>query len=578
MSDKFLNTGGGAINLSNGTTTIFGSTIGAINLEPSQPLKTNSVKQIVSEKLDIADINNLQSELSIKDELSFIEDDTHTTPANGRVKLYVKTDGNFYKKDDQGNETGFGGGGGINTSNAPVADNSLVVYDGTTGNTVKYVAGLKYDSVNNTLEVNDLETSNHFSLNDELQKISNITSATQGTPNITVFDGEIDVKVIKSASHNVELEFDNNDATLIADGDIELVTAAGNIQINGNSISFLGPNIDYNGDDIEFVKKRTASSYSLGGSNNNTSTGINNISIGDTSLSSVTSGFGNVCLGTNAGNSITTGELNVFIGQQTGDSDIDDIKNTGIGFNALTQGGQNRTAIGASSRCSQDNQVCIGDIGVTEIVNTANNLCNLGSTTQSFKDLYLGGKVNCTEFELGGTGSIQRPFTITNPTFNKSLQIERQGNGMGINFLSGALVPSYINSFNNDLNLYTTGNLGLNVSGTVTGMPYDVSFACSNEITTITTTGEKMRIRCPRTFRTTKIKVSVNSANGSSGFTVDIKKNGTSIQSVNQGINLVSNTSNVTDILEDDIITVEVSNVGNSDAIGLKVYLIGKTS
>ena len=69
MSDKFLNTGGGAINLSNGTTTIFGSTIGAINLEPSQPLKTNSVKQIVSEKLDIADVNNLQSELSIKEEL-----------------------------------------------------------------------------------------------------------------------------------------------------------------------------------------------------------------------------------------------------------------------------------------------------------------------------------------------------------------------------------------------------------------------------------------------------------------------------------------------------------------------------
>jgi hypothetical protein len=66
MSDKFLNSGGGNINLANGTATLFGATIGAINLDASQPLKTNSVRQLVSEKLNIADVNNLQSELTTK--------------------------------------------------------------------------------------------------------------------------------------------------------------------------------------------------------------------------------------------------------------------------------------------------------------------------------------------------------------------------------------------------------------------------------------------------------------------------------------------------------------------------------
>jgi len=246
MSDKFLNTGGANINLSNGTATLFGATIGAINLDPSQPLKTNSVRQLVSEKLDIADVNNLQSELITKNELSFIENDTHTNPTAGQVKLYVKTDGNFYKKDSAGNESSFGGGG-VSTTNAPVVDNSVVFYDGTTGNLIKYVNGIRYDAVNNTLEVNDLETADTFSLNGELQKINNITSATQVAPFITVFQGEIDVKVIKSASHNVELEFDNTNCNLTADGDINLLTTTGDIELNGNSLTLSGPSLTYNG-------------------------------------------------------------------------------------------------------------------------------------------------------------------------------------------------------------------------------------------------------------------------------------------------------------------------------------------
>ena len=64
MADKFLNTGGGGnINLSNGSVNIFAAILGADNLQPSKALKTNSVKELISTNLDIADVNNLQNVL-----------------------------------------------------------------------------------------------------------------------------------------------------------------------------------------------------------------------------------------------------------------------------------------------------------------------------------------------------------------------------------------------------------------------------------------------------------------------------------------------------------------------------------
>ena len=104
MSDKFLGSGQGSINLSNGSATIYSATLGAASLKASKPIKTNSVKQLISTNLDIADVNNLQTQLSIKDELTFTFNDTHANPANG-IKIYAKTDGLLYKKDDQGLET-----------------------------------------------------------------------------------------------------------------------------------------------------------------------------------------------------------------------------------------------------------------------------------------------------------------------------------------------------------------------------------------------------------------------------------------------------------------------------------------
>ena len=117
----------------------------------------------------------------------------------------------------------------------------------------------------------------------------------------------------------------------------------------------------------------------------------------------------------------------------------------------------------------------------------------------------------------------------------------------------------------------------LYLGGTILGMPYDFSFSCSNEISTITSTGQKMSVRCPRNFQSTNLKISVNSAGGA-GFAVVIKKNGVIVATIAQGTFLITNTADTTVYSADDIITVEVSNTGSGTATGLKVYINGKTN
>jgi hypothetical protein len=76
-ADKFLNTSGaGGGDLTNGSININAATLTADNLEPSKALKTNSVKQLISTNLEIADINNLQNEL----------DNVLSNPFNGTLQ------------------------------------------------------------------------------------------------------------------------------------------------------------------------------------------------------------------------------------------------------------------------------------------------------------------------------------------------------------------------------------------------------------------------------------------------------------------------------------------------------------
>lgn len=155
MSDKFLNTGGsGTANLSNGTVNAFLAGLTVANLRPSMPVKTNSVNTLISSKLDIKDINNLESRL----------DNGISNPFNG------------------------------------------------------------------TLKVNDLETNDTFSLNDELQKIDNFTASTQA-PDITNITGL--TKTTELATGRV---YDTSQSTFIDLDGTDVNVSSNDLLLNGSSV------------------------------------------------------------------------------------------------------------------------------------------------------------------------------------------------------------------------------------------------------------------------------------------------------------------------------------------------------
>ncbi len=595
MADKFLNTGGsGQANISNGTANIYAANLAAANLDPSRPIKTNAVRELVSQNLDIADVNNLQATL----------DNVLTNPFNG------------------------------------------------------------------TLQVSDLETDDTFSLNDELQKISNIASATN-TPDITVFNGEVDLQKVKSLSGNAEIELD--------DTDIDLITASGDVNINANSITLQGPSLTFNGYDLiteqgnknldatltttqtsftndqELITKKYVDDNGGGGGIEKPN---NCLVAGVGAGATLTSGTNNILFGLNAGQSISVGSNNFAIGRdalktlsiQTGSIAIGDLSqsltvgtnNVTIGHETLkfnTTGGENvivgnyagglnitggrNSYFGHKAGYSGTNQsdnVAVGDSalefpnapfntaigkrsqqGVNGVSNGGGNTSvgyntlfgitsgtdnvavgvnSGGSITSGQNNTFIGPNAGGTNITTGQRNTAlgwQNTFT---GNFNNSCVIGAGGTCDASNqvCLGDGNVNQIINSGDGicDLGSATHKFKDVYVGGSIIGMPYDVSFACTDEVNTITTTGQKMELRCPRTFQTTKIKFSVNTAGGGL-FTVNIKNNGTVILSVILGSSTVLDINNTTTYNENDIISAEVLNVGSGTATGLKVYLIGET-
>ena len=144
--------------------------------------------------------------------------------------------------------------------------------------------------------------------------------------------------------------------------------------------------------------------------------------------------------------------------------------------------------------------------------------------------------------------------------------------------LSVAILSAITDSANIN-SIETFGNVSAHnfiVNNTIINMPFDLIFAATDEVNTITTTGQKMALRCPRNFQTEKIKVSVNSGGGA-GFAIAIRNSGIVIRTITQDNLLISTTNNVATYSEDALITVDVTNIGSGTATGLKIYMIGKT-
>ncbi len=115
--------------------------------------------------------------------------------------------------------------------------------------------------------------------------------------------------------------------------------------------------------------------------------------------------------------------------------------------------------------------------------------------------------------------------------------------------------------------------------------PVEIQVACSDETTAITAGTNKVTFRMPHAMTVTSVRASLTTAQASGNiFTVDINEGGVSILSTKLTIDNTEKTSvtaltapviSDTALADDAEITIDVDQIGNGTATGLKVTIIG---
>jgi hypothetical protein len=121
-------------------------------------------------------------------------------------------------------------------------------------------------------------------------------------------------------------------------------------------------------------------------------------------------------------------------------------------------------------------------------------------------------------------------------------------------------------------------------NGTVV-VPTCIPIACSDETTALTSGAAKVTFRMPFAMTSVTVRASLTTAQASGSiFTVDINESGASILSTKLTIDNTEKTSTTaatppvvsdSSLADDAEITIDVDQIGNGTAKGLKVYLIG---
>ena len=116
-------------------------------------------------------------------------------------------------------------------------------------------------------------------------------------------------------------------------------------------------------------------------------------------------------------------------------------------------------------------------------------------------------------------------------------------------------------------------------------IPVYIQLACSDETTALTTGTAKITFRTPCAMTLTEVRASLTTAQASGSiFTVDINKSGTSILSTKLTIDNTEKTSvtaTTPPVISDTVfgndleITIDIDQIGDGTAKGLKITLIG---
>jgi hypothetical protein len=134
------------------------------------------------------------------------------------------------------------------------------------------------------------------------------------------------------------------------------------------------------------------------------------------------------------------------------------------------------------------------------------------------------------------------------------------------------------------VNIKTINSVSILGSGNL-ATPFELVVAASDESTALTTGTAKITFRMPRSVTLSSVRASLTTAQASGSiFTVDINEGGTSILSTKLTIDNTEKTSTTAvtapvisdaNLADDAEMTIDIDQIGNGSAAGLKVMLIG---
>jgi hypothetical protein len=495
---------------------------------------------------------------------------------------------------------GSGGGGDV-SGPANSADNGVCFYNGVSGKIIKEVSTIKYNPIPNSLAVPDLSTTATTSLNTDLQKISNISSAVQLPIPVTEFNGAIassgDIKVYdptgadpdQSILKKDRLEFSGIPADnalgriFFEDGasykQIIMSVDKGNFPFQSRGvISVDGGNFQFNPNEFAMLNKRiTLLSDPISVLDATNKQYVDQKFVDPVINSSITL------------ENQTTPNTLLLASFATGENRIESAGNLEINGSNLTM---NLTG-GTLTENVGNNKISLISGNLTEAI-AANKVSNITAAHISTASSHTFNGA------LTSSTSVTTPTIIATQIYPTTTSLKLNGDVIGgVSDTYIQITSTDINIIaNSDLTIRSTndfiilqGKVSLNntidttkttftndqelvtkkyVDDLITG--YELIFAVTDQISNITTVGQKFQIRAPRNFTISKIKLSLNSTAGSS-FLVELLKNNVYFSSITPTL-LVQDVTSSETFTEDDIISVEISNIGTGTASGLIIYLI----
>jgi hypothetical protein len=207
-----------------------------------------------------------------------------------------------------------------------------------------------------------------------------------------------------------------------------------------------------------------------------------------------------------------------------------------------------------------------------------NNLCQIITTFTTGLNALNGLTAQVQNFATGTTGtdfgisSVTDTHTFNLPTASASNR--------------GALSSGDWTTFNGKFNTPSgTTSQYVRGDGSLAALPFELVVAASDESTALTAGNNKITFRMPRAVTLTSVRASLTTAQASGNiFTVDINEAGTSILSTKLTIDNTEKTSSTaatppvisdTALADDAEMTIDIDQIGNGTATGLKVTLIG---